>query len=352
MVKKGNSPPKVSMTNTKKEMLEAYKQLLEKYEEKGELELKPEKKLEEKKEKEVIEVADSLSVESINNRIGNLKGDIGRKLSEIGEKLEAEINKYNKIKVAIGVKNEELSELYEIEKSAYSLAALMDTQQQKKEEFEQEMEQLRDQWEKEKSEHEQASKEQYEVEQKRRAREKEEYLYKFEREKQLTLDKYNDEMDTLKKQIAKEKEEHQIQIAEAQKEMDEREKVLSEREKDIDILQKKVDSFPNELTKAVTEAVEEEKTKLHLEMKNKDELLNKDFEGKKNVYENKIEHLEKLVKDQKIKIDSLSAQLIEAYGKIQGIAVKTVEGASGSRFMEDLGKMITEKGKKQDRGTD
>nr|MBS0022246.1 hypothetical protein [Gammaproteobacteria bacterium] len=64
---------KLSMTNTKKEMVDAYNALLRQLEEKEKAALKPEKKLEEKKKSEVVAVAASLSTEGVAKEINSLK---------------------------------------------------------------------------------------------------------------------------------------------------------------------------------------------------------------------------------------------------------------------------------------
>jgi len=158
-------PKELSMSNTKKEMLNAYNALLKQLQEKREAELKPEKIIEEKKKREVVEVAETLSSEGVVKEIGNLKLELGKMLTQISDGLEEEVNKYKKIQNAIKIKEEELKELYEIERSAETLAALIEAQNQKRQEFESEMaarkEELnreilaiREEWEKEKKEHE------------------------------------------------------------------------------------------------------------------------------------------------------------------------------------------------------
>ena len=57
-------------------------------------------------------------------------------LTQIADKLEEEVNKFNATQKAIGLKEKELQELYEIEKSAMTLAALIETQNQKRQQFE------------------------------------------------------------------------------------------------------------------------------------------------------------------------------------------------------------------------
>ncbi len=79
--------------------------------------MKPEKRLEEKKAKDVIQVAESLSTEGVSREISNLKIEISKMLAQISDHLE-EVNKFKAIQNAIALKEKELEELYEIERSA------------------------------------------------------------------------------------------------------------------------------------------------------------------------------------------------------------------------------------------
>src|SRR4030043_345058 len=139
MEEKKFQPKKLSLSNTKQEMLEAYSAILKQLEAQREAELKPEKKLEEKKAKEVIQVADSLSSEGVAKEISNLKIETGKVLAQISDRLEEEIGKFKAVQNAIVLKEKELQELYEIEKSAMTLAALIESQNQKRQVFESEM---------------------------------------------------------------------------------------------------------------------------------------------------------------------------------------------------------------------
>jgi hypothetical protein len=79
---------KLAMTNTKQEMIQAYNTLLKQLEEKQAGELKPEKKIEEKKTKEAVGVAASLTTEGVGKEIAELKLEIGRTLTRIADQLE------------------------------------------------------------------------------------------------------------------------------------------------------------------------------------------------------------------------------------------------------------------------
>jgi hypothetical protein len=135
---------KLTLTSTKQEMLQAYNALLKELDARQEGELKPEKKIEEKKNREAVQVAESLTAEGVGKEIAALKLDIGRTLTGISDQLEGEVNRFVAIRNAIGAKEKEIAELYEIEKSAMSLAALIEAQNQKRQEFAAEMEEKKE----------------------------------------------------------------------------------------------------------------------------------------------------------------------------------------------------------------
>jgi len=344
-------PKGLSMSSTKKEMMDAYNALLKQLQEKRETELKPEKKIEEKKQKEVVKVAETLSSEGVVKEIGNLKLEIGKRLTHIADGLEEEVSKFKKVQRAIEVKEGEVKELYDIERSAETLAALIETQNQKRQEFEsemaarkeglsQEIRTIREGWEKEKKEHEAEIKERDAAEAKRREREKEEYGYSFKREQQVAKDKFEDEKAKMEKEV-------QLKKEQMDKELAEREKEVAEREEELNELQSKVTAFPKEMENVVNKAVKETKERITLEAKNREELIDKEFDGERNVLTTRIESLEKTVKEQSEQIANLSGQLEKSYQKVQDIAVKSVEGSSSLKSLTSLNQLISEQTRKQ-----
>lgn len=344
-------PRELSMSNTKKEMTDAYNALLKQLQEKSEAELKPEKKIEEKKNREVVEVAEALSSEGVIKEIGNLKLEIGKKLTHISDGLEEEVSKFNQIQKAIEIKDEELKELYEIGRSAETLAALIEAQNQKRREFELEMtaqkEELnrgisitRDDWEKEKKGYEAEIKERDAAEAKRRERLKEEYDYTFKREQWLAKDKFEDEKAKVEKEI-------QLKKEYMEKDLTEREEAVAEREEELAELQKKVIAFPDEIKEVVSRTIKETTERITLEAKNKEELISKEFEGERNVLKTRIESLEKTVKEQSSQISNLSGQLEKSYQKVQDIAIKSVEGSSNLKSFANLQQLASEQIRRQ-----
>jgi len=350
MEEKKFQPKKLSLSNTKQEMLEAYQAVLKQLEAQRELELKPEKRLEEKKAKEVIQVAESLSSEGVSREISNLKIETSKTLAQISDRLEEEIQKFKAVQNAIALKEKELQELYEIEKSAVTLAALIESQNQKRQAFElemaekkealsQEIEALRAQREQEKKEYEDEIKERDTAEKKKRDRDKEEYEYSFKREQKLTKDKFEDEKAKLEKEI-------QIKKEQMENELKAREKIIAEREEELDELQKKVAAFPKEMETALSKAIKETTDRLNLEAKNREELVKKEFIGERNVLTTRIESLEKIVKEQSDQITKFTQQLEKAYQQVQEIAVKTIEGSSTIKSFANLQQWISEQARK------
>jgi len=350
MEEKKFQPKKLSLSSTKQEMLEAYNAVLKQLEAQREAELKPEKRLEEKKAKEVIHVAESLSSEGVAREISNLKIETSKTLAQISDRLEEEVNKFKAVQNAITLKEKELQELYEIERSAVTLAALIESQNQKRQAFEiemaekkealsQEIETLRAEREKEKNDYESEIKERDITEKKRREREKDDYEYSFKREQKLTKDKFEDEKSKLEKEI-------QVKKEQMESEIKEREKAIAGREDELNELRKKVSAFPKEMETAIAKAIKETTEKLTLEAKNREELMKKEFIGEKNVLTTRVESLEKTVKEQSEQVTKLTQQLEKAYQQVQEIAVKTIEGSSTIKSFANLQQWISEQTRK------
>lgn len=351
MTEEKAQPRRRAAKSTKQEMLEVYREAVERVEEKKESELSPERKIQERRVKEVVEAADAISAEGVVKGISTLKLEIGKMLTRISDGLEEEVAKYDKVRKAIQAKEQELRDLYEIERSAATLAALIESQNQKRREFEAEMalrkqdldreiEEVRARWERERKEHEAAWKEMLASEQKKREREREEFGYAFAREQQVAKDQFEDEKASLEKEI-------KLKREQLEREMAERERAIGEKERELEALRARVAAFPQELDASVTKAIEETTERIRMEARNREELLRKEFEGDRSVLSTRIESLEKTVKDQAEQITKLSQQLELAYQKVQDIAVKAIEGSSEFKSFATLQQFLTEQTRKQ-----
>lgn len=358
MAEKKPQVKKISVTNTKQEMLDAYNELQQQLLEKREAELKPEEKIEEKKAMKLVETGDSLSIDGVMKEIGDLKLEMGKLLSALAEQLQREVSKYEAVKQAIAIKEEELREIYEIQKSASSLTALLEAQRQKREDFDEEMaakkesltqeiETMRLEWDKEKKLHTLDVKERDIAETKQREREKEEYQYALQRERQQVVNRFEDEKSKLEEEKALLEKEIKQKREEMEKEFALREELVSRGEQELNELRVRVAAFPGELDTTVSKEVKAAVARVQSDAKNREDLLSKESEGERNVLSTRIEALESKVKEQSETIAKLTQQQEKAYCQVQEIAVRAVEGSSGAKALANLQQLLVEQGRSQ-----
>lgn len=335
---------KLSTANTKQEMLDTYNDLLAQLEDKREAVATPEQKVVEKAAKQVIAVADALTADTIISEISGLKAEVGKVLTTLSDQLEHEAGRHEAVKRAIVEKEKELAEIYEIQKAASSLSALIEAQNFKKEEFEADMaerkealsseiEETRLEWQKEKAQRIADAKEQDAADAKKRAREKEEYDYNLQRERQSVKDAFEKEKAGLEEEKERLEREIALRREQSDREFSEREQAIARQEEELTELRAKIAAYPKELESTVASEVKQAVDKVQTEAKFKLELLQKEFEGERNVLESKIVSFEALVKDQAVRISSLGEQVEKSYVQVQAIAVKAVEGSAAKPVM-------------------
>jgi len=341
---------KPSAATAKQKMLTAYQETIGDLDAQRDAEMKPEDKIAEKARKTAVAAADDLTTERIARDLAALKSEIVKTLAGIGDRLEAEASRYQEIKRAVEVKERELQEIYEIQKSASTLAALLEVQQQKKEEFEQdlaakreslaaEMEQTRAAWVEEKARHDAELKEQQAAEKKAREREREDYEYRFKREQQLAREKFEDEKARAERDLQTKKVELETTLAE-------REKAVAAREAELAELRAQADGAAKRLDEAVARAVKEAVARAQQAAENREQLMQKQFDGEKNVLLARIDALEKTAKDQAAQIVKLTQSLEKAYGQVQDIAVKSVEGVARAKAQAQAEQLAAEQSRK------
>ena len=347
----------MSASNTKKEILEAYSQLVKKMEESAGVELRPEKEKEERRAREVTVVAEELATVKVSEVIGGIKTEINAALTDIASRIETQTERYRKTKEAVAVKEKELAEIFEIEKSAYSLAALVEAQRQKREAFEEEMasrraeleaaiQQDRAAWNREQAEAKAGAKEQQAQLEKSRRREQEEYDYLLKRDREQKINALQDEINSLEKELQGKRDEFEKTVAAREAGLKEREAAVAQEEKRIVALDVQVEKFPGELEESIKRAVKETTEKLTAEAAKNEELLRKTYEGEKNVLTTRIQALEQIAADQKKQLDLLASQLDKAYGKVQDIAIKAVSNPRERYYGESPAKDAAQIGNK------
>src|ERR1700722_8315866 len=129
---------KRSTSSARQQMLDTFAETSKQVEERKD-DLKPEDRLEAKSSREAVAAADALSTDGVVKSIGELRSTIGKTLAQLSDRLEEEVGKYVQIQRAILAKEAELKEIYDIQKSASTLTALIESQQKRRDEFDAEM---------------------------------------------------------------------------------------------------------------------------------------------------------------------------------------------------------------------
>ncbi len=348
----------LSMKNTKQELLDAYNEALTQLKAKEKALLNPEQEARGKKEEKVLSGMSGMSADSITQDISKLKQDMGKLLTSLADKLAAEVDTFDRVQLAIEIKERELKDIYDIDRGASTLAALIESQHQQTREFELEMVSrkeafatesngLRMAWEKEMDDHRTLIKEQRDLEAKTHKRQEEEYKYAFDREQQLARNTFED--DKAKRLAELEALENQMKALRehSEKAFQDREAQIASKEREYESLQAQVTDFPEKLEAAVAMAVKECSERIKLEAGYQKDLLQKEYEGEKNVLTARIQSLEQTVREQTEQIQKLSTQQDSAYQKIQDVAVKAIEGASKVGSYSGLQQVLREQNKKQ-----
>ena len=341
--------PAVSMTNTKKELLEAYQKARAVIEQQGEALLQAEEARARAEEQVAVATADAQTREDPVRRLHELRADVGRKFSELAEQLEAEVETYERVKKAAELKQAELRQLYEIESAASDLAALIEAQRARKEEFEGEMARRKDElqaelgkrkeeleteiaatraaWDEEKKRQQAAAAEAKAELEKARTRDEEEYSYALEREREQRRNALEDELAALGKEIADRRNAFEQETSAKEAELQQRENAVKAAEEELSQLREKVEAFPAERDIAVRAAVDETTKRLETAFESKEALFKAQFEGEKNVLCSKIESLEAQNAALRAQIAELTTKQDKAYEKIQDIANRAVDAA-------------------------
>jgi hypothetical protein len=291
------------------------------------------------------------TVASIINELKKLRPGFGKAVSELSDKLTSEATILEQLLKTKGEDIERLKSLYQIEVSAETLENLIKNYQEKSQtfdeelkkkqsDFEKEIAEKRVSWKKEQDEHSLSVKERQANDKKNYDREGGEYLYKLSQARNLDKDTYEQEKKRLEKEL------HESKVAK-EKEWLKREEALAQQEKEFQEAKIKVEEFPKELDAATKKAKQEGNGIAYHQAKVKADLIAKEAEGKKRVYELKIQSLEDTISKQAKQILELSNQLATVLKQGQDLAIKAIEGAASKTSFQAVREIAIEQAKNQ-----
>lgn len=323
-----------TMTNTKKEILSAYNDLLKKKEAENSKHPKEEKA--EKLKDETVKVARSLSAEGIVKGLADLKLNISFSIDKIEDTLLQEFQKLEKLQEAISYESDYLEELYGIKANADSLAVLLTANKEKKQAFETEMEQRKiifdeimqekkQAWDKEQKEREQKWKEEEADRKKAISREEEEYKYAKSLSRKKEEDEYQAKKATQEKELAEKKQT-------VERALEEREKIVATKEQELETLRGQVATFPSTVEKEIAAARKQLEEQLTTRHQFEKDLFTKEMQGENKLSQQAITSLHAKIKEQDNLIASLNEKANTAGSQVQTIALKALDSAASLRY--------------------
>jgi DNA repair exonuclease SbcCD ATPase subunit len=283
--------------------------------------------------------------------LGKLQLGFGSTISELSEKLTTEANKLSELRSFVSKEIEELQELHNLEVTENSLDTLIEEYQTsaktfteefstRKETLEQETLELKKSWQKEQEEQQKTIKERNQNQSKLEQRDQEEYEYELQLTRELEEEQYALNQQRLYQELA--------DIKQAQeKEWTEKEKAIADQEKQQKEAKEKVESFEKERESAIKKAKDEGKGIGNYQAKIKSDMVAKEMEGQKRLYEQRITSLEETININLERIANLSKQLESAQKQAQDLAVKAIEGAANMNSLQTFKELAMEQAKSQ-----
>lgn len=304
----------VTAKSTKEQILQAYQEALEKLKKKEAL---PKEIQKIDQEKSVVAKASVYSNDVIIKDLASLKTTVTKQIDSLSEDLLNQFEVLSTLKKAIDFEKQHLKEIYDIQENAHTLSALIQSQQEEKKKFEEQVVALRQTWKTDKENFEADFKETKERLDKERKRDEEEYKYKIGVERKKEEDVYT--------QKKKDQENELALQAEALKK---REDAVLAKEEQYLALQEQVSQFESKKEAAILIAEKNLKTKLEQQFAFDIKLKVMETEGLTNLLKEKIETLQAKVLDQNKVIDALTERSASAVKQVQDIACKALESSS------------------------
>lgn len=302
----------VTIKNTKEQILSAYNDALSTLNSKESGNVQTIQK--DAEEQKLIKNVSIQKNDDIFKQAGDLKASIIKQLDVLSEKLLLQQKKFDDLQEAIKIEQDHLENLYKIKDSSHALSALLLAQQEEKEKFNNEIEQIKKNWAAEKLKLDNDYKEHRDNIEKKRKREEEEYQYQLSTTRRTELDNYNAKKLTQEQELQNKK-----------TEIEQLEQALLTREKSLNELEEQVKNIPQQL-KELEKQTEVSVTKILQEkFEHEKQLRQQQYDASLKMQEQSVNYLQNQIKSQEKEIVELKNKLTMASEQVQNIASKALE---------------------------
>jgi hypothetical protein len=319
---------------SKKELIEAYKDLAKKYESISDSSKK--EKATKVEEKEVIvKKATALKSDKVIQGLTELKLEISRMFTEIGEKVTEREKELHSLEQAIEIETKRLAEIHQIRAEADTLSELMRLHQEEIRAHKESLEHLEAEHEKRETTLTGEYDERKTALESQRKKEEEEYNYTLKQRRRK-------DTDVLSEDLTKKRREFEDEVASRETEIAAREKALKELETEFKRLKTEADSFEKRTEERVRAAEKKVRDELEREFNHEKAILEKTRESEVGLLSLNVKNLTNALERLHTENEQLKNDLKDAARQVQSIAVKTIEGHTGHRALEAINTIALE----------
>lgn len=301
--------------------------------------------------KVVYEMPKTHEVAGIIAHIHNVQKGISPALSEISGKMTIEAEALATLQETINDKKENLAKLYDLKVENGILDKLVTeyeekqtqyTEENKKrqETYQQDLAEKQKTWQKEQKNHQKKTTEHKEKDDLEYQRNYKEHEYDLQLSRKAEKDNYEQKKKTLQ-HILSDLREQQDEVWATQ------EKQVKDHEDEFEKFKKEAEEIPTKLEKETKKAEYEGKAIIEKDAKIKADLLAKEVENAHKVYEMKISVLESNIKGQEARLATLDKQLETVLKQVQDLAIKALEGTTNQKSFDAVREIALEQAKNQ-----
>lgn len=292
---------------------------------------------------------DTLDVEGFLGGLASLRAGFGECANSLRHSLSKEASALVALREQIAQQLEQIRTLHDLELHEGTLDELIARYEamereheakleQTKETAEQELEQAWIAWDREKLTHHDTITQRDAAIAREQARELAQYTYTLAQTRAQDQDAYDQAHQARRAAL-------QETVSAKQQEWASREEALSERELELMTLEAKKEAFPQELEEALNKARAEGAGIAKRQSRVEADLLAKEHEGKRRVFELQIQSLQDTITRQGDQLSRLTQQLSQAQAQAQELATKAIEGASNVTSLHAIREIAMEQAK-------
>lgn len=317
---------KVTINNTKKEIMAAYEEAVSKLKTAQAQTFDPSAEAKAKAQDATVAKADDTAAKNVEAIIRKLQDNVISIMDGVVEQVTTNSEEYSNLVEAIAIKQAELKELYGIEKEAAALAALVNSHRELKAKYDAEIAETKDQIATMKRETQAEINQLREEDKAEREKIQSEWEYEFKRNKMKSIDELNDELKMKRKNVMDELNQRETVLTEKAADLSKREDVLAD-------LKAQVDEFPQILEEAKSHAATVKAAEMQKDFDAELKFLKRDYEARIERLEDKLELAEKNLGKQYGINNALNDKLNAAYSEIKDMAGKVVDGAKANEMV-------------------